>query len=87
LSFCGKIGELGRNENKQDFPAHRMTDCNFLQKAISLVQQATAEDRNKDYENALEHYQLALQYFMTALQCKPSFLDFDVLTSFQHISF
>ena len=46
-----------------------MTDCNFLQRAIALVQQATTEDRNKDYENALEHYQIALQYFMTALQC------------------
>mmetsp|Transcript_20666 Transcript_20666/g.43699 ORF Transcript_20666/g.43699 Transcript_20666/m.43699 type:complete len:434 (+) Transcript_20666:11-1312(+) len=49
-----------------------MTDCNFLQRAIALVQQATTEDRNKDYENALEHYQIALQYFMTALQYEKS---------------
>ena len=46
-----------------------MTDINFVNKAIAIVQQATAEDRKGDYENAYEHYKLAIQYFQTALQC------------------
>jgi len=43
-----------------------MTD--FVQKAITLVTQATEADRRKDYEEALRLYQQALDYFMTALK-------------------
>jgi vacuolar protein-sorting-associated protein 4 len=45
-----------------------MADTNFLQKAISLVQQATEKDNAKDYPEALRLYQLALEYFMTAMK-------------------
>lgn len=45
-----------------------MTDCNFLERSISIIQQAIAEDRAEDYENALEHYKLALQGFMAAIR-------------------
>lgn len=48
-----------------------MADCNFLQRAIDIVKQATTEDHNKNYEEALRLYQLALDYFMTALKCTP----------------
>jgi vacuolar protein-sorting-associated protein 4 len=47
-----------------------MADCNFLQKAITLVQQATDEDNKKNYEEAVRLYALCLEYFMTALKCK-----------------
>jgi len=45
-----------------------MADCNFLQKAISIVSQATEEDNKKNYEEALRLYQLSLDYFMTAIK-------------------
>eukprot|EP01100_Stratorugosa_tubuloviscum_P003342 TRINITY_DN1807_c0_g1_i1.p1 TRINITY_DN1807_c0_g1~~TRINITY_DN1807_c0_g1_i1.p1 ORF type:complete len:431 (+),score=220.49 TRINITY_DN1807_c0_g1_i1:74-1366(+) len=45
-----------------------MTDCNFLQKAITIVTQATDEDKKENYEEALRLYQLALDYFFTALK-------------------
>jgi len=40
----------------------------FLQKAITIVQQATEKDSAKDYTEALRLYQLSLEYFMTALK-------------------
>jgi len=40
----------------------------FLQKAITIVQQATEKDAAKDYPEALRLYQLSLEYFMTALK-------------------
>jgi len=49
-----------------------MADCNFLQRAIDIVKQATTEDHNKNYEEALRLYQLALDYFMTALKYEKS---------------
>jgi len=45
-----------------------MADCNFLQKAISIVQQATEKDSAKDYPEAFRLYQLSLEYFMTAIK-------------------
>eukprot|EP01117_Protostelium_nocturnum_P013862 TRINITY_DN5217_c0_g1_i1.p1 TRINITY_DN5217_c0_g1~~TRINITY_DN5217_c0_g1_i1.p1 ORF type:complete len:471 (-),score=170.92 TRINITY_DN5217_c0_g1_i1:119-1408(-) len=45
-----------------------MADCNFLGKAISIVQQATEKDSAKDYPEAFRLYQLSLEYFMTALK-------------------
>jgi len=45
-----------------------MADCNFLQKAIGLVQQATEKDAAKDYAEAFRLYSLSLEYFMTALK-------------------
>jgi len=45
-----------------------MADCNFLQKAIQIVQQATEKDAAKDYAEAFRLYQLSLDYFMTALK-------------------
>jgi len=45
-----------------------MSDTNFLQKAISLVQQATEKDQAKEYAEAFRLYQLSLEYFMTALK-------------------
>ncbi len=51
-----------------------MADCNFLQKAIGLVSQATEEDNKKNYEEALRLYQLGLEYFMTALKCSSSYV-------------
>eukprot|EP01136_Pigoraptor_vietnamica_P037488 Opistho-1_new@105493 len=45
-----------------------MSDCNFLQKAIELVTQATQEDQKQNYEEALRLYMHALEYFMTALK-------------------
>lgn len=45
-----------------------MGDFNFLQKAISLVSQATEEDNKKNYEEAFRLYSLSLEYFMTALK-------------------
>jgi hypothetical protein len=47
-----------------------MADCNFLSKAISIVQQATEKDAAKEYAEAFRLYQLSLEYFMTALKCK-----------------
>jgi vacuolar protein-sorting-associated protein 4 len=41
---------------------------NFVNKAIEVVKKATAADRSKDYEQALQLYVLALQYFVTALK-------------------
>jgi len=46
-----------------------MADCNFLQKAIAIVTQATELDSKKEYAEAFQKYQLALEYFMTALKC------------------
>jgi vacuolar protein-sorting-associated protein 4 len=51
-----------------------MGDFNFLQKAISIVTQATEEDSKKNYEEAFRLYQLALDYFMTALKCSDNFV-------------
>jgi len=45
-----------------------MADCNFLQKAITIVTQATEADSKKDYSEAFRLYQHALEYFMTALK-------------------
>lgn len=45
-----------------------MSDQSFLQKAISLVQQATEKDTAKEYAEAFRLYQLSLEYFMTALK-------------------
>lgn len=45
-----------------------MSESSFLQKAISLVQQATEKDAAKDYQEAFRLYQLSLEYFMTALK-------------------
>ncbi|PRP78981.1 hypothetical protein PROFUN_11446 [Planoprotostelium fungivorum] len=45
-----------------------MTDGNFLQRAITLVQQATEKDNAKEYPEALRLYQLSLEYFMTAIK-------------------
>jgi len=45
-----------------------MADCNFLQKAIAIVTQATELDSKKEYAEAFQKYQLALEYFMTALK-------------------
>jgi len=42
--------------------------ADFLQKAISIVQQATEKDSQKEYAEAFRLYQLALEYFMTALK-------------------
>jgi vacuolar protein-sorting-associated protein 4 len=53
-----------------------MSDTNFLQKAIQLVQQATEKDNAKEYDEALRLYQLCLEYFMTALKCISHFLWF-----------
>jgi vacuolar protein-sorting-associated protein 4 len=49
-------------------PLPQMADCNFLQKAITIVTQATEADAKKDYAEAFKLYQLALDYFMTALK-------------------
>lgn len=49
-----------------------MADCNFLQKAIQLVQQATEKDNAKEYEEAFRLYQISLEYFMTALKYEKS---------------
>jgi vacuolar protein-sorting-associated protein 4 len=45
-----------------------MADCNFLQKAITLVTQATEEDTKKNYEEAFRLYSLSFEYFMKALK-------------------
>eukprot|EP01102_Stenamoeba_stenopodia_P007640 TRINITY_DN2152_c0_g1_i1.p1 TRINITY_DN2152_c0_g1~~TRINITY_DN2152_c0_g1_i1.p1 ORF type:complete len:451 (-),score=113.56 TRINITY_DN2152_c0_g1_i1:88-1440(-) len=45
-----------------------MSDCNFLQKAIQIVTQATEEDAKKNYEEAFRLYSLSLEYFMTAIK-------------------
>ncbi len=50
-----------------------MADCNFLQKAIQIVTQATEADSKKEYAEAFRLYQLSLEYFMTALKCKNTF--------------
>jgi vacuolar protein-sorting-associated protein 4 len=42
---------------------------NLLQKAITIVTQATEADTRKEYAEAFRLYQLALEYFMTALKC------------------
>lgn len=41
---------------------------NLLQKAITIVTQATEADTRKEYAEAFRLYQLALEYFMTALK-------------------
>jgi len=41
-----------------------------LQKAIDLVTKATAEDKNKNYEEALRLYEHAVEYFLHAMKCK-----------------
>ncbi len=46
---------------------------NLLQKAITIVTQATEADNRKEYAEALRLYQLALEYFMTALKCTSPF--------------
>lgn len=47
-----------------------MADCNFLEKAIQFVRQASDEDEKENYKEALRLYQLSLNYFITALKCK-----------------
>lgn len=44
-------------------------DCNFLQKAIDIVTEATKKDNNKEYEEAYRLYRQALEHFMLALKC------------------
>ncbi|CAK9297616.1 unnamed protein product [Gordionus sp. m RMFG-2023] len=39
-----------------------------LQKAIELVNKATEEDKNKNYEEALRLYQFAVEYFLHAIK-------------------
>ena len=41
----------------------------FLARAIGIVKEAAAADREERYEEALQKYQLALEYFMTAFKC------------------
>jgi vacuolar protein-sorting-associated protein 4 len=45
-----------------------MADCNFLEKAIQFVRQASDEDEKENYKEALRLYQLSLNYFITALK-------------------
>jgi len=45
-----------------------MADCNFLQKAISFVKQATEEDAKENFPEAFRLYNLSLDYFLTALK-------------------
>jgi vacuolar protein-sorting-associated protein 4 len=45
-----------------------MTDCNFRDKAVEIVREATEADRRKDYPEAFRLYNLALKYFMNALK-------------------
>jgi hypothetical protein len=46
-----------------------MTDCNFVEKAIQLVKQATEADQKGDYKEAFRLYSLSVEYFLTALKC------------------
>lgn len=43
--------------------------ANF-QKAIDLVTQATAEDKKKNYAEALRLYEHGVEYFLHAIKCK-----------------
>ena len=45
-----------------------MADNNFTSKAIELVQQATAADQEKRFEDAFNLYQASLKYFLTSLK-------------------
>jgi hypothetical protein len=40
-----------------------------LQKAIEIVNRATEEDKNKNYEEALRQYQHGVEYFLYAIKC------------------
>jgi vacuolar protein-sorting-associated protein 4 len=42
--------------------------ANF-QKAIDLVTQATAEDKKKNYAEALRLYEHGVEYFLHAIKC------------------
>lgn len=61
-----------------------MADCNFLQKAIGIVSQATEEDNKKNYEEAFRLYQLSLDYFMTALKCNSKFFSNETTSNSLH---
>jgi hypothetical protein len=41
-----------------------------LQKAIELATKATEEDKNKNYEEALQLYKQSVEYFLLAMKCK-----------------
>eukprot|EP00033_Pygsuia_biforma_P000352 GCRY01000425.1.p1 GENE.GCRY01000425.1~~GCRY01000425.1.p1 ORF type:complete len:434 (+),score=119.16 GCRY01000425.1:140-1441(+) len=45
-----------------------MADCNFLQKAIEIVTEATKKDNEKNYPEAVRLYKHSLEYFMLALK-------------------
>jgi len=45
-----------------------MADCNFKQKAIAIVTQATEEDAKKNYEKAFQLYQSSIEYFLYAIK-------------------
>jgi vacuolar protein-sorting-associated protein 4 len=49
-----------------------MTDLTILRNAITLVQQATEEDRNKNYPEALRLYKLSFDFFVVAFRCEKS---------------
>jgi vacuolar protein-sorting-associated protein 4 len=59
-----------------------MADCNFLEKAIQLVKQASEADEKENYKEAFRLYSLSLEYFLTALKCT-SFLSFLFNLDFQ----
>jgi hypothetical protein len=58
------------NEKESRAKEFETMSGDFLQKAITIVTQATEKDQAKDYPEALRLYQLALEYFMTALKCE-----------------
>lgn len=47
-----------------------MANETALQKAISIVTNATEEDKKANYEEALRLYNHACEYFLHALKCK-----------------
>ncbi len=49
-----------------------MSDLIIFQNAITLVKQATEEDRNKNYPEALRLYKLSLDFFIVVLECEKS---------------
>lgn len=54
-------------------PLSAMANGSGLQKAIELVTQATKEDENKNYQEALRLYEHGVEYFLHALKCKLHF--------------
>jgi hypothetical protein len=59
-----------------------MADCNFLEKAIQLVKQASEADEKENYKEAFRLYSLSLEYFLAALKCT-TFLGFLFRLDFQ----